>query len=410
MKKVIIVGAGAAGMMAAISAAWNGADVTVIERNKITGKKLLITGKGRCNVTNNCDVNELVRNVPEGGRFLYSAFSRFSSEDTMAFFEQMGVELKTERGNRVFPVSDRSADIVNALRKGMQDAGVKLVTARVKSLAVSDGEVKGVILEDGEKIYGDAVIIATGGMSYQATGSTGDGYELARSVGHSISEPKPSLIPLETRGKTARDLCGLSLRNIAIAVFDKEKNEKIYTDFGELLFTHFGLSGPVILSASAHMRDFKPDRYEVSIDLKPALDEATLDARVLRDFSAVQNRDFINSLGELLPKRMITAVAKASGIPFETKVHDITRAQRQQLCAVLKDFRLTVSAMRPIDEAIVTSGGVILNEIDPKTMSSKLATGLYFAGEVINADAYTGGFNLQIAFATGHAAGEAAAQ
>ena len=385
-EKILIIGAGAAGLMAAGTISGRGKDVTILERNDKPARKVAITGKGRCNVTNNCrELSELIANVPTNGRFLYSAFSNFMPQDTIELIEDMGVPLKCERGNRVFPCSDKAMDIVDALVHYGTDDGAEIIHGRAKELIIKDGVLKGVRTFDGEEIAADKVIIATGGKSYPLTGSTGDGYELARQAGHTIIEPKPSLVPLNDT---------------------KKKNKIIYDDFGEMLFTHFGISGPMVLSASSRIRDMEPGRYIVSIDLKPALTEEQLDARILRDFSGNTNKDFINSLGALLPRKLIPVVVKLSGIKANEKVNQITKEQRHKLVALLKNFKVTVKSFRPIDEAIVTSGGVKISEIDPKTMQSKLLPGLYFAGEVIDVDAYTGGFNLQIAFSTGHLAGE----
>lgn len=402
----LIIGAGAAGLMAAGTAASNGAEVTLIERNDRPARKVMITGKGRCNVTNNCNmINELVEHVPTNGRFLHSAFSSFMPYDTMDFFEQHGVELKIERGERVFPVSDKAVDIVDALNNFSLNSGAKRIKGRAVKLIIDDNQVKGVELEDGEKLYANKVVIATGGKSYPLTGSTGDGYELAKQVGHSITEPKPSLVPLVCHEGFCMDLQGLSLRNISISVIDTEKYKEVYSDFGEMIFTHFGVSGPVILSASAHMKDMKERKYEIHIDLKPGLTYEQLDARVQRDFLENSNRNFINALDKLLPKKIVPIIVKLTGIKPSTKVNQVTKQMRAKLVNILKDMKVTVLGFRPIEEAIITSGGVNVKEIDPKTMQSKITKGLYFAGEVIDIDAYTGGFNLQIAFSTGHLAG-----
>ncbi len=407
-KKVIVIGAGAAGLMASGVAAENGNDVLLIERNDKVARKVMITGKGRCNVTNNCTmINELIAAVPTNGRFLYGAFSRFMPIDTMEFFEDMGVPLKVERGNRVFPESDRASDIVDALNAFSQDAGVKRVKGRATGLVILDGAVKGVVTEEGDEYEADSVIIATGGASYPITGSTGDGYELAKQAGHTIVDLKPSLVPLVCHEGFCSDLQGLSLRNIEISVFDSETYKEVYTDFGEMLFTHYGVSGPVILSASSHLKDVKPRRYEIHIDLKPAITYEQLDKRIQRDFLENTNKNFINALDALLPKKLVPVIVRLTGIKPSTKVNQITKEQRGTLVNLLKDLKLTVMKFRPIEEAIVTSGGVSTKEIDPKTMESKICKGLFFAGEVIDVDAYTGGFNLQIAFSTGRLAGEA---
>ncbi len=409
-KKIIVVGAGAAGLMAAGVAGEAGCDVLIIERNDKVARKVMITGKGRCNVTNNCTmINELIAAVPTNGRFLYGAFSKFMPIDTMEFFEDMGVPLKVERGNRVFPESDKAVDIVDALNAFCQDSGAKRIKGRVARLIIEDGAVKGVKLEDGEEHRADAVIVATGGASYPLTGSTGDGYALAKQAGHTVTELKPSLVPLVCHEGFCMDLQGLSLRNIEITVLDSESYKEVYKDFGEMLFTHFGVSGPVILSASAHMKNMKPRKYEIHIDLKPGLTYEQLDKRIQRDFLENANKNFINALDALLPKKIVPVIVKLSGIKPATKVNQVTREQRSYLVNILKDLKVTVNGFRPIEEAIVTSGGVSVKELDPRTMESKLCRGLYFAGEVIDVDAYTGGYNLQIAFSTGRLAGESSA-
>ncbi|MCR5484473.1 MAG: NAD(P)/FAD-dependent oxidoreductase [Clostridiales bacterium] len=401
MSDVIVVGGGAAGMMAAGKAAEIGHKVTVLERNERTGRKLMITGKGRCNVTNDrSDISELISAVPVNGKFLYGAFSRFMPSDTMAFFEGLGVPLKTERGKRVFPVSDKASDIVDALYKYAVKSGARFINARAKELIIENGSVKGVETFDGDRFFADSVIIATGGMSYKATGSTGDGYEMAKKAGHTVTELKPSLVPLNAHEGFCSDLMGLSLRNVSIKVVDTETGKTVYTDFGEMLFTHFGVSGPMILSASSYMRDMKKKRYVIYIDLKPALSEEQLDLRLLRDFSEVTNKNFINSLNSLLPKKLVPVVVKLSGISPSKKTNQITKEERKKFVSLLKNIKITVTGFRPIEEAIITSGGVSVSEIDPKTMASKLVKNLYFAGEIIDADAVTGGYNLQIAFST----------
>ena len=402
---LIVIGGGAAGMMAAGTAAERGLSVCLVEKNGVLGKKIRITGKGRCNVTNDCDVRTFIEAVPTNGRFLYGAASRFSPRDTMDFFVNLGVPLKTERGNRVFPQSDHAADISEALEKYMINAGVRIVTGTAKHLLLENGAVCGVELQNGEKIHSKNAAVCCGGASYPGTGSTGDGYRLARQAYHTVTPLRPSLVPLTEDGSDCGEMMGLSLKNIAVRVLDTCTRKTIYEDFGELLFTHFGLSGPVVLSASAHMRDMSPGRYRVLIDLKPALSPEKLDARLLRDLETNQNRDFINSLGALLPRKMIPVVVRRSGIPPELKCNCITREQRHALASVLKSFEVVIRGFRPVEEAIITSGGVATDEIDPKTMMSKLVKGLYFAGEVLDADAYTGGFNLQIAFCTGRLAG-----
>ncbi len=401
-EKVIVVGAGAAGLMAAGTAGERGFDVLLIERNDKVARKVMITGKGRCNVTNNCNlINDLIANVPTNGRFLYGAFSKFMPSDTIDFFEDMGVPLKVERGDRVFPVSDKAVDIVDALNAYSQNAGVKRIKGRVTELMIEEGRVRGVKTEDGEGYSADKVIIATGGKSYPLTGSTGDGYELAKQAGHTVTELKPSLVPLNCHEGFCMDLQGLSLRNVEISVMDMDNYKEVYRDFGEMLFTHFGVSGPLILSASSHMKDMKERKYEIHIDLKPALSYEQLDKRIQRDFLENANKNFINALDALLPKKIVPIIVKLTGIKPSTKVNQVTKEMRSKLVNILKDLKVTVMSFRPIEEAIVTSGGVSTKEIDPKTMESKLLEGLYFAGEVIDVDAYTGGFNLQIAFSTG---------
>ena len=409
-KRVAVIGGGPAGMMAAITAAEGGASVTLLEPNERLGKKLNITGKGRCNVTNDAPLEGLLANIPRNGKFLYSAFTRWGSRDTMAFFEHLGVPLKVERGNRVFPVSDRAFDISAALEQRMRSLHVRWAHDRALDIETEDGAVRAVRGE-GEAYPADAVILATGGVSYPATGSTGDGHRLAASLGHTVTELDGSLVPLEgviAPGIPCTRLQGLSLRNVGLTVYEGKK--KLYQDFGELLFTHFGVSGPLVLSASAHMRHFGRKDYHFEIDLKPALDQAQLDKRLLSDFRKYQNHDFRNALDDLLPQKLIPVVIELSGIPPQEKVHDITREQRQALLAVLKAFPVEITGKRPAAEAIVTTGGVKVGEVDPRTMESRLVRGLYFAGELLDADAYTGGFNLQIAWATGRVAGMAAAQ
>ena len=407
---LLVIGGGAAGLMAAGTAANEGVETIVLERNERPARKVMITGKGRCNVTNNCtSLDTLISNVPGNGRFLYGAFSRFMPSAVIEFFENRGVELKTERGNRVFPVSDNALEIVDALHNFARK-NAKIIKGRAVKLIVEDSCVKGVETEDGETIYADKVIVATGGLSYPGTGSTGDGYELARQAGHTITDLKPSLVPREIHEGFCSDVMGLSLRNIAIKVTDTEKNKEIYSDFGEMLFTHFGVSGPLILSASAHMRNMKSGKYKIAIDLKPALTVEQLDARILRDFSENINRNFINALNSLLPKKLVPIIVRLSGIGLSTKVNQVTKKQRRNLAVLLKNLTVTVTDFRPVAEAIITSGGVSVSQINPKTMESKLVSGLYFAGEVIDADAYTGGFNLQIALSTRRLAGLCAAE
>lgn len=402
---VLVVGAGPAGMMAAGMAAQNGAKVTLLERNERVGRKLMITGKGRCNITNACDASTFIASVPGNGRFLYGAIHRFTPQDTVDFFERGGLSTKVERGNRVFPKSDKAVDVVDAMRRFVEKSGVRLLHGRAKKLIIEDSCIYGIETEDGRRLEAGAVIVACGGKSYPLTGSTGDGYALARQAGHTVMPLAPSLVPLVAKEGFCRELQGLSLKNIAVKVRKNPQGTIIYEDFGEMLFTHFGLSGPVILSASAHMRGMEPEKYTVWIDLKPALTIEQLDARLQRDFLKFRNRDFSNSLAELLPKKLIAVAVARSGIFPGTKCNQITREQRQEFAHLLKHFSVAIEGFRPIEEAIVTSGGVATGELNPKTMESKLVKGLYFAGEVIDVDAYTGGFNLQIAFSTGHLAG-----
>lgn len=404
MRKIIIIGGGAAGLIASATAAKRGEDVTVIEKNSRPARKVMITGKGRCNVTNACfDLDDLINSVVTNKRFMYSAFSSFMPYDTIALIEEMGVPTKIERGNRVFPESDKAVDIVDALVKNAKQSGVKFVEGIVTSFNTENNVIKSVNLADGTIVDGDAFAICTGGLSYQSTGSTGDGYRLAESVGHSITDIEPALISLIASNGFVPKLQGLSLRNISIKLLDGEK--EIYSDFGEMLFTHYGVSGPVILSASSHMTHPKEHNYKIVIDLKPALDEQTLDKRIQRDFAENTNKDFINSLSKLLPNKLIPVIVKLSGIEPSEKVNQITKAQRQNLVSLLKNFTVNISDFRPINEAIITSGGVDVKEINPKTMGSKIIDNLFFAGEVIDVDAYTGGFNLQVAFSTGYLCG-----
>lgn len=404
MKTNVIIGAGAAGLMAAAESAKRNINTILIEKMPRCASKVRITGKGRCNVTNACfDMEDLISNVPRNPRFLYSAFSAFMPYDTMAFFEDLGVPLKIERGNRVFPQSDKAADIANALIKNAERAGVRFVRGNAKGFEFKNGKIGAVVLESGEKIKCDSVCVCTGGKSYPATGSTGQGYALAKSAGHKIIPVCAALVPLCCKNDFVSDLQGLSLKNISIELLKNGK--KVYSDFGEMLFTHFGVSGPVVLSASSHIDDVKNNSYSLVIDLKPALDEATLDSRILRDFGEFINKDFINSLSKLLPKKLIPVIVKLSGIPADKKVNEITKQERLALVSLIKKFKVDISSLYDIDTAVVTRGGVDTKQIDPKTMRSKLVENLYFAGEVIDVDAYTGGFNLQIAFSTGFLCG-----
>ena len=404
---VIVVGGGAAGLMAAGAAGRQGHAVTVVERNPRPARKVMITGKGRCNLTNNCSIDTFIQHVPENGRFLYSALNAFTPQDTMDLVESMGVPLKTERGNRVFPVSDKAVDIVDALVKYAKTGGARFVEGRVTELVIEDGVCCGVKLEDGRVLEGYKVIVATGGCSYPGTGSTGDGYTLARQAGHTVIDPRPSLVALTSPDLFCQDMQGLSLKNCALQVVDNEKNKVIYSDLGEMLFTHFGVSGPMVLSASAHMRQMAPERYTLYIDWKPGLTPEQLDARILRDFAERSNMDLANALGKLLPRLLIPVMLELCEIKPVKKCHAVTREERLRLVQGIKRMPVAVDGFRPLAEAIVTSGGVSVKEINAKTMESKLVSGLYFAGEVLDVDAYTGGFNLQIAFSTGMAAGNA---
>lgn len=396
---VIVVGAGAAGCMTAGFCAEKGFKTLLIDKNDRVGRKVMITGKGRCNVTNNCDERDFLLNVRTNPRFLYSALYAFSPFDTMAFFESMGVPLKTERGNRVFPVSDKSVDIVDALDKFLKQNKVERIKGEVTALLIEDGELKGVKTQSGEKYYANRVVIATGGKSYSQTGSDGSGYVLAKQAGHTVIAPQPSLIPIITKEEYPKQMQGLSLKNVTLTL--KQNDKTVFSELGEMLFTHFGVSGPLVLSASCHMNAEKIDTYSLSIDLKPALNTEQLEQRILRDFEKYKNRDFFNALCDLLPRKMIPVMVELSEIKGDTKVHQITKLQRKNLVELIKNFPLTPKAFRPINEAIITSGGVKVEEIDPKDMQSKKVKGLYFVGEVIDVDAYTGGYNLQIAFSTG---------
>ncbi len=394
----IVVGGGPAGMFAAIMAARQGKKVLLLERNDRLGKKLLITGKGRCNVTNDCPDTEVLQNVPRNGRFLFSAMAACPPKTVMDFFESCGCTLKTERGNRVFPVSDKSQSVLDALQKELRNAGVTVKTARVQKILTQNGSVTGVNTEK-EEIQSDWVILATGGLSYPTTGSTGDGYKMAQELGHTVTPCEGSLVPLETAGEDCLNMQGLSLRNVGVKLLN-EKGKVLYKDFGEMLFTHFGVSGPTVLSASAHMKG----NCRLVIDLKPALDESKLDARILRDLETYKNRSMENALTDLLPRSMIPVVLQRLGIDPGMQANALTKVQRRSLVELLKAFSLEITGKRPVAEAIITSGGIKVSEIDPKTMESKLVAGLYFAGEIIDCDAYTGGFNLQIAWATAYAA------
>ena len=400
---VIVCGAGAAGLMAAGTAAKTADKVVLIEKNDYVGRKLRITGKGRCNITNACDIEDMIGMFPVNGRFLYSALYTFTNDDIISLIESYGVKTKIERGNRVFPVSDDARDVVGAMRKYAMQKNVRLIKAEVKSLIIENGEIRGVNTTAG-KIAGDSVILCCGGASYPVTGSDGSGYRLAKAAGHTIIKPTPSLVPLVAAEKWCKEIMGLSLKNVEVTAYNS-KGKKLHSGFGEMLFTHFGVSGPIILSLSAHIKNVKDGGCSIKIDLKPALDEAQLDARVLRDFEKQKNKHIINALDALLPKALIPVVVRLSQIDPHKSVNEITRAERKRLCSVIKGFTLHITGFRPIAEAIVTSGGVKTSEIDPSTMESKKTKGLYFAGEIIDVDGYTGGFNLQCAWSTGYLAG-----
>lgn len=411
--KVIIIGGGPAGMMAAISSAENGNEVLILEKMQSLGRKLLITGKGRCNITSSLEIEQFIKNTPGNGMFLYSVYKQFTNQDIIDFLKEEGLEVKEERGNRVFPITDKAIDVLKCFTKRIKKLNIKVeYETKVEEILTEDNKVIGVIA-NGKMINADKVILATGGKSYPLTGSTGDGYELVRKLGHSITEIKPSLVPLECYDKEmCKDLQGLSLRNVNIKFKDIENNKVIYDDFGEMLFTHFGVSGPTILSSSAHLvrykkieEKFKDKKIVLSIDFKPALLEEKLDERLLRDFNKQKNKEFKNSLGDLLPNKLIETIIEKSNINPNKKVNEITREERKNLVRLLKNFEIEISGFRPIEEAIITSGGINIKEINPKTMESKIIDGLYLAGEIIDVDSYTGGFNLQIAYSTGYVAG-----
>ncbi len=407
MSKVIVIGGGAAGMFAAIAAAKNGHTVTLYEKNEKLGKKLFITGKGRCNITNASDMDVLFQSVVSNSKFLYSSFYGYTNEDVIHFFEEAGVHTKIERGNRVFPVSDHSSDVIRALERSMDRLGVKVVlNTVVKTLDIRDEAFSGVVLNNGVKVSGDACIIATGGLSYPSTGSTGDGYRFAGAIGHSIAECMPALVPIETKEPWVYELQGLSLKNVEAAIFDGKK--ELYREFGEMLFTHYGVSGPLIISASSYIgKKLQTKELQLEIDLKPALSEEQLDQRVLRDFEENYNKQFKNAIGKLFPSKMIPVILELSQIDPNKKVNVITKEERKKFVHLIKHFRMTCTGLRGYNEAIITKGGVKTKEIDPGTMESKKVKGVYFAGEVIDLDALTGGFNLQIAWSTGYAAGNA---
>ncbi|MCC8126514.1 MAG: NAD(P)/FAD-dependent oxidoreductase [Clostridiales bacterium] len=406
MKKVIVVGCGAAGMMAAVAAAEAGHQVRIYEKNEKAGKKLFITGKGRCNVTNACDTEDLFQHIVHNPKFLYSGFYHFTNFDMMDFLSRNHCPVKTERGERVFPVSDKSSDVIHALLTRLKKLQVEIcLNEEVAGLAIENRCIRGIILQKGAKqVNADAVIVATGGLSYPSTGSTGDGYRFAKAAGHMVTELMPALVPLQAEESEIRELMGLSLRNVRVKIF--RDNRLLYDEFGEMLFTHFGVSGPVILSASSLIASqIRKSRLTLSIDCKPALSEEQLDARILRDFEEVKNRQFKNSMSHLLPSKLIPVMVDRSGIDPDKKVNEISREERRRLAQTIKDFRMTLTGLRGYAEAIVTQGGVSVREINPSTMESKLVNNLYFAGEVLDLDAVTGGFNLQIAWSTGHLAG-----
>ena len=414
--RVVVVGGGPAGMMAAISAAENNNEVYLLEKNDRLGKKLLITGKGRCNLTSSLDMSEFIQNIPGNGKFMYSAFESFTNKDIIDFMERSGVKVKEERGNRVFPVSDKSTDVLNAFINRLKELKINIIlNADVKELIVKDSKIVGIKYND-RSINADKVILATGGKTYSATGSTGDGYELAKEVGHTITPIRPSLVPLIAKNESleiCKNLQGLSLRNIGMVILDTENNKKIYEDFGELIFTHFGVSGPTVLSGSAHLLRYKnvndlldSKKIKLKIDLKPALTQEKLDLRIQRDFENNKNKEFKNGLYDLLPKKMIKPIIELSRINPEKEINSITKEERKRLVDLLKNFEIIISGFRPLDEGIITSGGINIKEINPQTMESKIINGLFFAGEILDVDAYTGGFNLQIAYSSGYLAGK----
>ena len=411
--KTIIIGGGPAGMIAAIASAKQGNETILLEQNKTLGKKLLITGKGRCNITSSLDMDEFIQNIPGNGRFLYSAFQKFTNQDIIDLLNENGLEVKTERGNRIFPITDRAVDVLNCLINELKKNNVKIKTnSKVSKILVEDNKVIGIEVENSEKISCDKIILATGGKSYPITGSNGNGYNLAKKLGHTITEIKPSIVPLKAEEYLCQSMQGLSLKNVKITIKDEEKNKKIYDDFGEMLFTHFGVSGPTILSSSAHLvrykniEDlFKNNKIKLIIDLKPALSEDELDLRIIRDWNELKNKEFKNSLDKLLQQKMIKTIIEINNIPESKIVNEITKEERLNLVKTIKSLTINIKGFRPIEEAIVTAGGISIKEINPKTMESKIVKGLYFAGEIIDVDAYTGGFNLQIAYSTGYTAG-----
>ncbi|MCI8833490.1 MAG: NAD(P)/FAD-dependent oxidoreductase [Clostridia bacterium] len=415
MMKILIIGGGPAGIIAGIKSAEEGNNVILLEKNDNLGKKLLITGKGRCNITSSLDISEFINNIPGNGRFLYSAFDNFNNNDIIELLKEEGLDVKEERGNRIFPMTDNARDVLNALLRRMKKLKIEIkLKSKVNKIIVEENKAVGIIYNDKERLYADKIILATGGKSYPTTGSTGDGYKIAKELGHTINEIKPSLVPLEIyQINECKQMQGLSLRNVGIKIIDSEKNKLIYEDFGEMLFAHFGVSGPVIISSSAHLVRYKNieellknRRIILSIDLKPALTKEKLDDRILRDFNELKNRQVKNSLDKLLPQKMIPVVLDRLNIDKNKQVNEITKEERLKIIEILKNFKLEISGFRPIEEAIITAGGISIKEINPKTMESKIVQNLYFAGEIIDVDAYTGGFNLQIAYSTGYTAGE----
>ena len=413
MARIVVVGAGPAGMMSAITAAENGNEVTIIEKMPMFGKKLLITGKGRCNITSSLYMSEFIKNTPGNGKFLYSAFQNYTNQDIIEFLKKQGLEVKEERGNRIFPITDKSVDVLNCFKKRIDELKIKYkLNTRVEKILIKNNEILAV-RTDREIIQTDKVILATGGKSYPLTGSTGDGYKIAKDIGHTIVPIKPSLVPMEVYEKEmCKKLQGLSLRNVEVKIVDNDRKKVVYEDFGEMIFTHFGISGPTILSGSAHLVKYKDIDYllqkkyiQLKIDLKPALTEEQLDDRILRDFNEFKNKQFKHSLDKLLPQKMIPVIIELSKIDENKKVNEITKEERKRLVFLLKNFIITIKNFRPVEEAIITCGGINTKEIDPKTMESKIIKGLYFAGEIIDVDSYTGGFNLQIAYSTGYTAG-----
>ncbi len=406
--RVIIIGGGASGLIACGVAAKKADKVILIEKNDRLGKKLLITGKGRCNITNSAEIEDMINQYPTNGKFLYSALYSFTNDDIINLIEDNGVKTKVERGGRVFPVSDKASDVVEALKRFAIKKNVEVISLRAQKLIIKDNRACGVVVND-KVIEADKIIVCTGGKSYPATGSTGDGYKFAKSAGHTIIEPKPSLVPIETEEDWIKSVMGLSLKNTAITVYNS-KEKAVYEDFGEMIFTHFGVSGPIILSASSRIKNIEKEKYYLKIDLKPALDEHKLDARILRDFEKYKKKQLINALDELLPKSLISVIIDLSGLNPHKNVCEITKAERMALLNTIKGIKLTIKGFRPINEAIITSGGVKVSEIDPSTMQSKIVKDLYFAGEVVDVDGYTGGYNLQAAFSMGYLAAQSAVE